>query len=107
MDTRKSHATDSSAAAADAANAAAESTVHPADAEWRIDTLVEKVADSARALGEQCEALRQEFVEAGAPLRGRAKNLADTVAAQARAHPLATFGAAFAAGAILARLLRR
>lgn len=80
---------------------------HAADIECRIDALAQKVAQSAHALGTQCDALRREFDKIGLPLKSRAKGWADAATTQARAHPLATFGIAFAAGAILARALRR
>ncbi len=76
-------------------------------AECRVDALAKKVAQSAQTLGAHYEALRREFNQYEAPLRERAKGLADTVSERARAHPLATLGIAFAAGAILARALRR
>jgi hypothetical protein len=88
-------------------DAAENGTEHAADVECRIDALAQKVAQSAHALGTQCDALRREFDKVGLPLRNRAKGWADTATAQARAHPLAAFGIAFAAGAILARALRR
>lgn len=75
--------------------------------ESRIETLAKKVAESAQAFGTQCAALQREFNKIDAPILQRAKSLAASTSEQARAHPLATFGVAFAAGAILARLLRR
>ena len=80
---------------------------HAADIECRIDALAQKVAQSAQALGTQCDALRREFDKIGLPLRSRAKGWAEAATTQARAHPFAAFGIAFAAGAILARALRR
>ena len=77
------------------------------ESECGIDALAKKVAQSAQALGAHCEALRRKFDQVDTPLHEKAKGLADAVSEQARAHPLATFGIAFAAGALLARALRR
>jgi len=74
------------------------------DIECRVDALAQKVAQSAHALGTQCDALRREFDKIGL---SRAKGWAGKVTTQARAHPFAVFGIAFATGAILARALRR
>jgi len=82
-------------------------TEHAADIECRIDALAQRVAQSAHVLGTQCDALRREFDKIGLPLRSRAKSWADTATTQARAHPFAAFGIAFAAGAVLAQALRR
>lgn len=95
---------DTQSTTGDVSNSSAE---HAADIECRIDALAQRVAQSAHVLGTQCDALRREFDKIGLPLRSRAKGWADAATTQARAHPFAAFGIAFAAGAVLARALRR
>ena len=55
----------------------------------------------------ECHRLEQELRDAGTRLLDSSKGLREELARQAQLHPVATFGAAFAAGVLLARALRR
>lgn len=66
-----------------------------------------KLAADARAFAERCEVLRDEWLGKGRRLLDDTKGLRQEASQQARMHPLATFGVAFAAGLIIARALRR
>ena len=71
------------------------------------ETAAEKLANGAEALGRKVDATGSEFGDIARRLRDGTTALSEEVEKQARLHPLATFGFAFAAGLIVARALRR
>jgi ElaB/YqjD/DUF883 family membrane-anchored ribosome-binding protein len=92
------------------------------DTKQATEEVGETIADAAR---ESAGTARAEFGKLGAKLRANgarleeelqdarerlsegARQFGDAAAEQIRAHPLAAFGIAFAAGVVLTRLLRR
>lgn len=80
------------------ATAAREKT-HPAFAGKKID--------ETGANAGQCHAFENELRDMSQRLLDNTKGLREEVGKQARLHPLATFGIAFAAGIMVARALRR
>jgi hypothetical protein len=66
-----------------------------------------KAAEHADPRSGECQRLEQDLRDAGTRLLDSTKGLREELARQAQLHPLATFGAAFAAGVLLARALRR
>jgi len=63
-----------------------------------------RLGDKLRANGQQLE---EELREAGERFVEGAKTFGSAAAEQVRAHPLAAFGIAFAAGYVLSRAMRR
>jgi ElaB/YqjD/DUF883 family membrane-anchored ribosome-binding protein len=86
-----------------------------------IDDAGESIADAARGSVEGAKSefrkfsaklrangaeLEDELRDAGERISEGAKKFGDAAAEQIRAHPLAAFGIAFAAGALISRVLR-
>ncbi|ANB19061.1 hypothetical protein [Dokdonella koreensis] len=72
---------------------------------------LKETADELHRLGDRLRAngshLEDELRDAGRRFGEGARKFGDTAAEQIRAHPLAAFGIAFAAGMIVTRWLRR
>ena len=64
------------------------------------------LGNGADSIGKQHDELQDKLRDIGQSLLASSKVLADEAARQARLRPLATFGAAFVAGVIVARMLR-
>jgi ElaB/YqjD/DUF883 family membrane-anchored ribosome-binding protein len=84
-------------AAADAAN-----KIHNG-----VDSAEEKVDETVSAFSARLAALEAQWREHGEDLLASAREIGGIAEKQVRAHPLAAFGIAFAAGIVVARLLRR
>lgn len=72
-----------------------------------VDVAEEKLDDSVTAFSARLAGLETQLRDVGDRLLANAKELSGTAGKQMRTHPLATFGVAFAAGIVAARLLRR
>lgn len=75
--------------------------------EHGIESAAEKLANAAEAPGCKHASGTDDFGDVGKCFRESAKCVSRELEKQARLHPLATFGVAFAAGLIVARTLRR
>lgn len=64
------------------------------------------LGNGADALGKEHDELQDRLRDIGQSLLASSKVLVDEAARQARLRPLATFGVAFVAGVIIARVLR-
>ena len=85
------------AAAAEAAN-----TIHNG-----VDVAEEQVDETVSAFAARLAALEAQWREHGEELLASAREIGGVAEKQVRAHPLAAFGIAFAAGIVVAKLLRR
>lgn len=72
-----------------------------------IDEVADKLADEAEMLASKAEMFDERLRDIGRRFLESTKGLTEEAAKQARLHPLAVFGVAFAAGIVLARALRR
>ncbi len=72
-----------------------------------VEAAAEQLANGAETTVRKCDALKSGIEDIAQRLRDGTKGMSDEIAKQARLHPLATFGVAFAAGLIVARVLRR
>ncbi len=83
----------------------------PRDTIDSVTAGADEAVRSARRFGERLRAngarLQDELGDAGDRLAEGTRRIADVAAEQIRAHPLAAFGIAFAAGILATRLLRR
>jgi hypothetical protein len=65
------------------------------------------LGNGAEAIGEQAQQLNETLRDIGQRLLDSTKALSEEAAKQARQRPLMVFGAAFVAGLLVARALRR
>ncbi|MDR3387585.1 MAG: hypothetical protein P4L92_11070 [Rudaea sp.] len=72
-----------------------------------VEAAAGQLANGAEAVVRERDALESGIEDIAQRVRDGTKGMSDEIAKQARLHPLATFGVAFAAGLIVARVLRR
>lgn len=72
-----------------------------------VEAAAAGIANGADALDAQRDELLETLRDLGRRMLESSKALSDEAARQARLRPLAAFGAAFIAGVIVARVLRR
>jgi len=72
-----------------------------------VDMAEEQVDETVSSFAARLSALEAQWREHGEELLASAREIGGVAEKQVRAHPLAAFGIAFAAGIIVAKLLRR
>lgn len=72
-----------------------------------VEAAAAGLSNGADALGKQRDELQDDLRDIGRRMLDGTKKLTDEAARQARLRPLAVLGAAFVAGVIVARVLRR
>ena len=72
-----------------------------------IDVAERKIDDSIDGFSARLASLESRLREGGERVLADARDLGEAASERMRSHPLAAFGLAFAAGIVVARMLRR